>query len=98
MGKLVRYMVQEVVYPDDRAFPLDLIDIVNDKVSGGDYKREEDPRLFTSQKTGRGPLAEDWIQRPPNGTIMCAYKLIKVRGQTGLRWSWHHHFLSILLG
>lgn len=56
----------------------DVLDIVNDQLSGGDYKPEEDPRLYVSQKTGRGPLPENWIQEPPNGIIMCAYKLIKV--------------------
>ena len=55
-----------------------MIDIVRDQLSGSDYKTEEDPRLYVSQRTGRGPLPEDWIQNPPNGTIMCAYKLIKV--------------------
>ena len=60
------------------SFPSDVIDIVNDQLSGSDYKQEEDPRYYTSEKTGRGPLADDWIQRPPNGVIMCAYKLIKV--------------------
>lgn len=56
----------------------DVIDIMKDQLSGSDYKQEEDPRYYVSEKTGRGPLAEDWVQRPPNGVIMCAYKLIKV--------------------
>lgn len=56
----------------------DVIDIVNDQLSGSDYKKDEDPSKYTSQKTGRGPLAEDWISDPPNGVIMCSYKLIKV--------------------
>jgi hypothetical protein len=56
---------------------LDVIDIVNDSLSGSDYKEEEDPSLYRSTKTGRGPLAPDWIQSPPNGLIMCSYKLIK---------------------
>ncbi len=59
--------------------PPDMIDIVNDTLSGGDYQEEEDPRLYVSHKTGRGPLSDTWMEHPPNGTIMCAYKLIKVR-------------------
>ena len=60
-------------------FPLaDVIDIANDNLSGSDYKKEEDPRLYISEKTGRGPLPEDWITNPPDGVIMCSYKLIKV--------------------
>ena len=65
----------------------DYIDIVQDPVSGGDYRREEDPKLYVSEKTGRGPLVESWrkdyIQacRDPHNkdkAIMCAYKLCKV--------------------
>ena len=56
----------------------DVIDIVNDSLSGSDYLEEEDPSLYHSMKTGRGPLPSDWIENPPNGVIMCAYKLIKV--------------------
>ncbi|EEB18337.1 phosphatidylinositol transfer protein, putative [Pediculus humanus corporis] len=36
------------------------IDIANDKMDPRDYKREDDPTLFTSQKTGRGPLVGKW--------------------------------------
>ena len=56
----------------------DVIDIVRDQLSGNDYKVEEDPRQFVSQRTGRGPLPDDWVSHPPNGVIICAYKLIKV--------------------
>lgn len=56
----------------------DVIDIVNDSLSGSDYKKEEDPRNYVSKKTGRGPLPDDWITNPPGGVIMCSYKLIKV--------------------
>ena len=57
---------------------IDVIDIVNDSLSGSDYKEGEDPSLYQSLKTGRGPLTRDWIQNPPDGVIMCSYKLIKV--------------------
>ena len=61
------------------SFCIDVIDIVNDQLSGSDYKKEEDPRHYVSEKTGRGPLPDDWITNPPDGVIMCSYKLIKVR-------------------
>ena len=55
-----------------------MIDIVSDQLTGHDYNKEEDPRLYVSKKNGRGPLADDWIANPPDGVIMCSYKLIKV--------------------
>lgn len=66
---------------------LDTIDIVKDQLWGSDYKKEEDPRFFISEKTNRGPLNEDWIeeyykayQNDKNGDkqMMCAYKLCRV--------------------
>ncbi|XP_036272548.1 membrane-associated phosphatidylinositol transfer protein 1 isoform X3 [Pipistrellus kuhlii] len=58
---------------------LDTIDIVRDAVAPGEYKAEEDPRLYRSVKTGRGPLADDWAQKAAQtGPLMCAYKLCKV--------------------
>ena len=52
---------------------------------------KEDPTVYVSEKTGRGPLDEEWIrdywseikgsskQPTPSGkAIMCAYKLCKV--------------------
>lgn len=40
---------------------LDLIDIVKDQLYGADYVKEEDPKSYISEKTGRGPLSENWI-------------------------------------
>ncbi|XP_037694004.1 membrane-associated phosphatidylinositol transfer protein 1 isoform X2 [Choloepus didactylus] len=58
---------------------LDTIDIVRDAVAPGEYKAEEDPRLYHSVKTGRGPLADDWARTAAQtGPLMCAYKLCKV--------------------
>ena len=37
-----------------------MIDIANDPVLPGDYKPDEDPSKFQSQKTGRGPLTGKW--------------------------------------
>lgn len=57
----------------------DTIDIVRDAVAPGEYKAEEDPRLYRSVKTGRGPLADDWARTAAQtGPLMCAYKLCKV--------------------
>ena len=39
------------------------VDIANDPVNAADYKKDEDPNHFQSQKTGRGPLKGDWIVR-----------------------------------
>ena len=60
----------------------DVIDPIKDEVSSSDYCEEEDPLLYKSQKTGRGPMKEDWLEyyrvdKPPSD-VMCAYKLIKV--------------------
>ena len=39
------------------------IDIANDSVDANDYKKDEDPKTFKSEKTGRGPLEGDWKVR-----------------------------------
>ncbi|NWQ94282.1 PITM1 protein, partial [Burhinus bistriatus] len=54
------------------------IDIVRDPISPGEYKPEEDPKLYHSAKTGRGPLGDDWLEVAAGGPLMCAYKLCKV--------------------
>lgn len=45
-----------------------------------EYKTEEDPRLFQSIKTHRGPLSDNWIEEYKRRLlpVMCAYKLCKV--------------------
>ncbi|KAL5477139.1 hypothetical protein EMCRGX_G023888 [Ephydatia muelleri] len=55
-----------------------VMDMVTEQLTGHDYKQEEDPHLFRSQKTGRGPLMDDWRTKPPDRVIMCAYKLMKI--------------------
>ncbi|MGH0167487.1 UNVERIFIED_CONTAM: hypothetical protein FKN15_062602 [Acipenser sinensis] len=58
------------------------IDIVKDLIPPHEYLAEEDPKLYKSVKTKRGPLTEDWIEEIKNNPgkmpIMCAYKLCKV--------------------
>ncbi|XP_044763638.1 phosphatidylinositol transfer protein alpha isoform isoform X1 [Coccinella septempunctata] len=52
------------------------VDIANDPLPSSDYKKEEDPTLFRSQKTGRGPLTGDW--RNQVQPVMTCYKLVTV--------------------
>ncbi|XP_013879131.1 phosphatidylinositol transfer protein alpha isoform isoform X1 [Austrofundulus limnaeus] len=50
-------------------------------ISDKDYKPEQDPAIFKSVKTGRGPLGPDWqkeLAQNPNCPHMCAYKLVTV--------------------
>ncbi|XP_046872615.1 membrane-associated phosphatidylinositol transfer protein 2 isoform X3 [Hypomesus transpacificus] len=67
---------------DKRQRTLDPIDIVKDPIPPHEYKAEEDPRLYKSSKTQRGPLLDDWIEEfnsdPGKSPVMCAYKLCKV--------------------
>lgn len=53
------------------------IDIANDPVSSGDYKEDEDPAKFKSEKTGRGPLTKSW-QETQKDPIMTCYKLYRI--------------------
>lgn len=34
---------------------------MRDQLFGADYVKEEDPVLYISEKTGRGPLTETWL-------------------------------------
>ncbi|KAK7933068.1 hypothetical protein WMY93_003964 [Mugilogobius chulae] len=67
---------------EKRQRTIDPIDIVTDPIAAHEYKVEEDPRLYKSAKTQRGPLRDDWIEEynnnPGKTPIMCAYKLCKV--------------------
>uniref|UniRef100_A0A8B9LD40 Phosphatidylinositol transfer protein membrane associated 2 n=1 Tax=Astyanax mexicanus TaxID=7994 RepID=A0A8B9LD40_ASTMX len=62
--------------------PIDPIDIVKDIIAPHEYLAEEDPKLYKSLKTQRGPLNDDWIEEininPGAMPVMCAYKLCKV--------------------
>ncbi|KAJ8395628.1 hypothetical protein AAFF_G00031090 [Aldrovandia affinis] len=61
---------------------LDPINIVMDPIAPHEYLAEEDPKLYKSVKTNRGPLTDDWIEEFASNhskmPIMCAYKLCKV--------------------
>ena len=63
----------------------DFIDIVKDPISSGDYRKEEDPKIFKSDKTSRGPLNDSWwedyvreVETDSSKHIMTAYKLCRV--------------------
>lgn len=55
------------------------MNIVKDEVDSSHYDIAEDPLLFVSAKTGRGPLTSDWVDRAmaDKTPIMCAYKIIR---------------------
>lgn len=59
------------------------IDIADKKsVETKDYNPEQDPAIFRSEKTGRGPLKPGWqeeLANNPNCPHMCAYKLVSIR-------------------
>ena len=49
------------IWPLTLSFCVDVIDVVKDTLHGSDYALDEDPRIYVSQKTGRGPISENWI-------------------------------------
>ncbi|XP_069767733.1 phosphatidylinositol transfer protein alpha isoform [Narcine bancroftii] len=51
------------------------------QIDSRDYKAEEDPAIFKSVKTGRGPLDANWKKTILKTTwpYMCAYKLVTVK-------------------
>ncbi|KAM6379480.1 LOW QUALITY PROTEIN: cytoplasmic phosphatidylinositol transfer protein 1-like [Pluvialis apricaria] len=53
------------------------LDIAFDEIPERYYRSLEDPRFFSSAKTGRGPLREGWRQHTK--PIMCSYKLVSVK-------------------
>jgi len=55
---------------------VDYIDILTDTVDPRYYKKEEDPKYFTSKKTGRGPLSEAW--QKTHTPLMWVYKVASV--------------------
>nr|XP_044988681.1 phosphatidylinositol transfer protein beta isoform isoform X3 [Jaculus jaculus] len=59
------------------------IDIADrSQVEPADYKADEDPALFQSAKTRRGPLGPNWkkeLANNPDCPQMCAYKLVTIK-------------------
>lgn len=74
-------------------FSVDLIDIVKEQLYGHDYLESEDPKLYISHKTRRGPLSETWLEDYWNevtfnsiflpfnriNTNLCAISLVCIR-------------------
>ena len=54
------------------------MDVVADEISAKHYKPEEDLKLWRSQATGRGPLAEGWLSDATLKPMMCSYKYVTV--------------------
>ncbi|EPB86621.1 hypothetical protein HMPREF1544_06597 [Mucor circinelloides 1006PhL] len=54
-----------------------IIDVANDKISPKDYKEDEDPKLYHSEKTGRGPLTDPEWQKKVEPVMTC-YKLVYI--------------------
>ncbi|XP_043094874.1 phosphatidylinositol transfer protein beta isoform-like [Puntigrus tetrazona] len=60
--------------------PIDIAD--KEQVIPVDYKADEDPAIFHSVKTGRGPLGPSWkreLVNNPTAYLMCSYKLVTVK-------------------
>jgi len=77
-----------------KARVVDTIDIVTENIDARYYKKEEDPKVFASTKTGRGPLADGW--RKTMQPRMTIYKVttaeFKVWGLQTAVESWIHSF------
>uniref|UniRef100_A0A8C1FMQ4 Phosphatidylinositol transfer protein beta isoform n=1 Tax=Cyprinus carpio carpio TaxID=630221 RepID=A0A8C1FMQ4_CYPCA len=69
-------------WEDIEIVPIDIAD--RSQVDDVDYKPEEDPAIYHSEKTGRGPLGPEWKKELHNGNCpyMTAYKLVTVH----FRW------------
>eukprot|EP01100_Stratorugosa_tubuloviscum_P003584 TRINITY_DN1871_c0_g1_i1.p1 TRINITY_DN1871_c0_g1~~TRINITY_DN1871_c0_g1_i1.p1 ORF type:complete len:251 (-),score=116.25 TRINITY_DN1871_c0_g1_i1:120-872(-) len=61
------------LFPGVPEHEVDFVDLATEKVDSSKYKPEEDPALFHSEKSGRGPFAPNWKEN--HQPIMCSYKL-----------------------
>ncbi|CEL98315.1 unnamed protein product [Vitrella brassicaformis CCMP3155] len=59
-----------------RVRQVDVIDIVNDPIPPDEYREDEDPALFSSQKAGFSPMSKEWMSRAD--PVMTCYKVIAV--------------------
>lgn len=53
-----------------------LIDIADSSDMNRDYKKDEDPSMYKSEKTNRGPLKDGWMSTVD--PVMTCYKLVSV--------------------
>lgn len=71
------------------------LDIANSKVDEKDYSVETDPKVFLSEKTGRGRLGENWIQNAK--PRMCCYKLITIKFKVfGFEWKVENFIANVI--
>ncbi|XP_077996216.1 phosphatidylinositol transfer protein alpha isoform-like isoform X1 [Glandiceps talaboti] len=62
---------------DDKLAKREVINIdIAAPVESRDYKEDQDPTKYKSEKTGRGPLSGDW--KTTCEPHMCAYKLVTI--------------------
>lgn len=54
---------------------------------------ERNPALCSSEKTGRGPLTEGWMER--GYPMMCAYKLVDFNIDSYLLWAVSGKFTNV---
>ncbi|KAG2204122.1 hypothetical protein INT47_011605 [Mucor saturninus] len=54
-----------------------IIDVAHDKIDSKDYKADEDPKTYHSEKTGRGPLTDPNWQKTCEPVMTC-YKLVYI--------------------
>ncbi|XP_059921393.1 phosphatidylinositol transfer protein beta isoform-like [Gadus macrocephalus] len=74
------HKLDEATWKTVDVVPIDIAD--NSQVDSSDYKADEDPAMFQSVKTARGPLGPNWQNEPDNKNDcpkMCAYKLVTVK-------------------
>ena len=55
---------------------VDLIDVVKDQHQN--FVEEEDPTVYVSEKTGRGPLQQDWVQDFSSACVVCTKCLLNM--------------------
>uniref|UniRef100_A0A8C5BQ93 Phosphatidylinositol transfer protein beta isoform n=1 Tax=Gadus morhua TaxID=8049 RepID=A0A8C5BQ93_GADMO len=74
------HKLDEATWKTVDVVPIDIAD--NSQVDSSDYKADEDPAMFQSVKTARGPLGPNWQNELDNKNDcpkMCAYKLVTVK-------------------
>jgi len=71
---------------------VDNVDIVSEEVDPKYYKKEEDPKLYTSEKTKRGPLQPGW--QKTTKPLMCIYKLATVTFNCWPASSWIEAYIQ----
>jgi len=83
------------LFPDTVPSEKDHVNIVTDPVSSYKYKPEEDPSLYVSKKSERGPLSPNWIET--TNPIMCSYKMVSVDFRVfGLQTTVEYYIHSVL--